>query len=82
MYRHNFLRQFVFIFQDMGYIFSPGESIGMLTQRHEHTSGFAAFNAMDISLSPSTDDARKMKDLNKENNDPLMVNIYSTNHSL
>ncbi|KAJ4883018.1 myb domain protein 3r-4 [Raphanus sativus] len=59
--------------EDMGYIFSPGESIGMLTQRHEHTSGFAAFNAMDISLSPSTDDARKMKDFNKENNDPLMA---------
>lgn len=67
--------------QDMGYIFSPGErsyeSIGMFTQRHEHTSAFAAFNAMEISLSPSTDDAKKMKDLDKENNDPLMVPIHS-----
>ncbi|KAF3569237.1 hypothetical protein DY000_02019236, partial [Brassica cretica] len=67
--------------EDMGYIFSPGErsyeSIGMFTQRHEHTSAFAAFNAMEISLSPSTDDAKKMKDLDKENNDPLMVPIHS-----
>ncbi|KAG2300579.1 hypothetical protein Bca4012_012305 [Brassica carinata] len=64
--------------EDMGYIFSPGErsyeSIGMFTQRHEHhTSAFAAFNAMEISLSPSTDEARKMKDLDKENNDPLLA---------
>ncbi|KAF8115884.1 hypothetical protein N665_0025s0327 [Sinapis alba] len=63
--------------EDMGYIFSPGErsyeSIGMFTQRHEHTSAFAAFNEMEISLSPSADDGRKMKDLDKENNDPLVA---------
>ncbi|CAH8281590.1 unnamed protein product [Eruca vesicaria subsp. sativa] len=63
--------------EDMGYIFSPGErsyeSIGMFTQRNEQTSAFSAFNAMEISLSPNTNDARKMKDLDKENNDPLMA---------
>lgn len=67
-------------FQDMGYIFSPGErsygSIGLMTQRNEHTSAFAAFDAMEVSLSASNyDDARKMKELDKENNDPLLVNI-------
>ncbi|CAH2073038.1 unnamed protein product [Thlaspi arvense] len=63
--------------EDMGYIFSPGErsyeSIGVMTQRNEHTSAFAAFDAMEVSLSSSNDDARKMKELDKENNDPLLV---------
>ncbi|CAN7114031.1 unnamed protein product [Brassica rapa subsp. narinosa] len=64
--------------EDMGYIFSPGErsygSIGLMTQRNEHTSAFAAFDAMEVSLSASNyDDARKMKELDKENNDPLLA---------
>uniref|UniRef100_M4CPG4 Uncharacterized protein n=1 Tax=Brassica campestris TaxID=3711 RepID=M4CPG4_BRACM len=64
--------------EDMGYIFSPGErsygSIGLMTQRDEHTSAFAAFDAMEVSLSASNyDDARKMKELDKENNDPLLA---------
>ncbi|KAF8084544.1 hypothetical protein N665_0714s0031 [Sinapis alba] len=64
--------------EDMGYIFSPRErsygSIGLMTQRNEHTSAFAAFDAMEVSLSASNyDDARKMKELDKENNDPLLA---------
>ncbi|CAF1697054.1 unnamed protein product [Brassica napus] len=64
--------------EDMGYIFSPGErsygSIGLMTQRDELTSAFAAFDAMEVSLSASNyDDARKMKELDKENNDPLLA---------
>ncbi|CAN6974297.1 unnamed protein product [Brassica oleracea var. botrytis] len=64
--------------EDMGYIFSPGErsygSIGLMTQRNELTSAFAAFDAMEVSLSASNyDDARKMKELDKENNDPLLA---------
>lgn len=63
----------------MGYIFSPGErsyeGIGVMTQRNEHTNAFAAFDAMEVSLSSSIDDARKMKELDKENNDPLLVQI-------
>lgn len=74
-------------FQDMGYIFSPGErsyeSIGVMTQRNEHTSAFAAFaDAMEVSISPTNDDARQKKELEKENNDPLLVCTYSTNQSL
>uniref|UniRef100_A0A1J3GKV7 Myb-related protein 3R-1 n=1 Tax=Noccaea caerulescens TaxID=107243 RepID=A0A1J3GKV7_NOCCA len=63
--------------EDMGYIFSPGErsyeGIGVMTQRNEHTNAFAAFDAMEVSLSSSIDDARKMKELDKENNDPLLA---------
>ncbi|KAF3510273.1 hypothetical protein F2Q69_00000451 [Brassica cretica] len=64
--------------EDMGYIFSPGErsygSIGLMTHRNELTSAFAAFDAMEVSLSASNyDDARKMKELDKENNDPLLA---------
>lgn len=45
-----------------------------MTQRNELTSAFAAFDAMEVSLSASNyDDARKMKELDKENNDPLLV---------
>lgn len=45
-----------------------------MTQRDELTSAFAAFDAMEVSLSASNyDDARKMKELDKENNDPLLV---------
>lgn len=71
-------------FQDMGYIFSPGErSIGVMTQRNEHTSAFAAFaDAMEVSISPTNDDARQKNELDKENNDPLLVYTYSTNQSL
>lgn len=75
------------IFQDMGYIFSPGErsyeSIGVMTQRNEHTNTFAAFaDAMEVSFSSSNDDARQKTELDKENNDPLLVRIYSTNQPL
>ncbi|CAN8256630.1 unnamed protein product [Cochlearia groenlandica] len=67
--------------EDMGYIFSPGErsyeSIGVMRQSNEHTSAFdAAFDAMEVSFTPTNiddDDARKMKELDKENNDPLLV---------
>ncbi|KAJ4908530.1 myb domain protein 3r-4 [Raphanus sativus] len=64
--------------EDMDYIFSPVErsygSRGLMTQRTEHTSAFAAFDAMEVSLSASNyDDARKMKELDKENNDPLLA---------
>ncbi|KAF8118224.1 hypothetical protein N665_0006s0215 [Sinapis alba] len=64
--------------EDMGYILSPRErsygSIGLITKRSEHTSAFAAFDAMEVSLSASNyDDARKMKELDKENNDPLLA---------
>lgn len=74
------------VFQDMGYIFSPGErgyeSIGVMTQRNEHTSAFAAFaDAMEVSLSSSNDDAMQKKDLDKENNDPLLVYILQIIHS-
>ncbi|KAL1202228.1 Transcription factor MYB3R-4 [Cardamine amara subsp. amara] len=63
--------------EDMGYIFSPGErsyeSIGVMTQRNEHTNTFAAFaDAMEVSFSSSNDDARQ-KELGKENNDPLLA---------
>jgi uncharacterized protein (UPF0261 family) len=62
----------------MGYIFSPGErsyeSIGVMTQINEHTSAFAAFaDAMEVSISPTNDDARQKKELDKENNDPLLA---------
>lgn len=75
------------IFQDMGYIFSPGErsyeSIGVMTQRNEHASAFAAFaDAMEVSFSPTNDDAGQKKELDKENSDPLLVYTYSTYHSL
>jgi hypothetical protein len=64
--------------EDMGYIFSPGErsyeSIGVMTQINEHTSAFAAFaDAMEVSISPTNDDARQKKELDKENNDPLLA---------
>ncbi|KFK25413.1 myb-related protein 3r-1-like [Arabis alpina] len=64
--------------EDMGYIFSPGErsyeGIGVMTQRNEHTNAFAAFtDAMEVSLSPSTDYAMQKKELDKENNDPLVA---------
>ncbi|ESQ41110.1 hypothetical protein EUTSA_v10012583mg [Eutrema salsugineum] len=64
--------------EDMGYIFSPGErsfeSIGVMTQKNEQTSAFAAFkDAMEVSLSSSDNDAEKKKELDKENNDPLLA---------
>ncbi|XP_019083774.1 PREDICTED: myb-related protein 3R-1-like [Camelina sativa] len=64
--------------EDMGYIFSPGErsydSIGVMTQRNEHARAFAAFaDAMEVSISPTNDDAEQKKELNKENNDPLLA---------
>ncbi|CAH8391455.1 unnamed protein product [Eruca vesicaria subsp. sativa] len=63
--------------EDMGYVFSPVErsygSRGLMTKRNEHTSAFAAFDAMEVSLSASNyNDARKMMELDKENNDPLL----------
>ncbi|VVB14131.1 unnamed protein product [Arabis nemorensis] len=64
--------------EDMGYIFSPGErsyeSVGVMTQMNEHTSAFAAFtDAMEVSLSPSNDNTMQKKELDKENNDPLLA---------
>ncbi|EOA19905.1 hypothetical protein CARUB_v10000155mg [Capsella rubella] len=64
--------------EDMGYIFSPGErsyeSLGVMTQLNEHASAFAAFtDAMEVSISPTNDNAEQKKELNKENNDPLLA---------
>ena len=56
-----------------------------MTQINEHTSAFAAFaDAMEVSISPTNDDARQKKELDKENNDPLLVYIHTLQiiHSL